>query len=112
MHIRPEGLTDKFLQVMGRRDEEVGDAELDALLNLKNLSDEARDILRAPGVRRQLALLCRQFTNFTIEDERLTAVKNDMPDSVEELESLVTPALLLSDALHEEAEKALARRSS
>ncbi|NOK00805.1 MULTISPECIES: hypothetical protein [Myxococcus] len=48
-------------------------------------------------------VLCRHFGNFTLEDERRQAVKLGMPDSVEALESMVTPALLLSDALHEVA---------
>ncbi|AEI62703.1 hypothetical protein [Corallococcus macrosporus] len=109
VRIRPEGIADKLLKVIGQRDEDVGDAKLDALLNLEYLSDETRDILRAPGVRQQLMTLCRRFTDFTIEGARLTAMKRGMPDSVEALESLVAPALLLSDALHEVAGEAHGR---
>lgn len=111
LHIRPEGFTDKFFKVFGRRDEEVGDAELDAMLHLTNLSDEAGDILCAPRVRQQLQLLRRQYVRFTIEDGQLEAERLDMPDSVEALESMVSPALLLSEALHEAAEQGRARKS-
>ncbi|NVJ09688.1 hypothetical protein HUW63_31250 [Myxococcus sp. AM001] len=108
--IRPEGLGDKLLKAVGKRDEEVGDAEVDAMLNLKNLSDEARDLLRAPRVRQQFQRLRRQFQSFTIEDEQLKAERLGMPDSEEALEDLVSPALLLSEALHEAAEQGRARK--
>ncbi|WP_426757032.1 hypothetical protein [Myxococcus sp. Y35] len=109
LSIRPERLGDRLLKRVGRRDEEIGDAELDDALALQNLSDEARDVLRAPAVRRQLLVLHQRFARFSIEDERLQLEAHGIPNSVEALESLVAPALLLSDALHDAVEKTRAR---
>ncbi|QDE81883.1 hypothetical protein [Myxococcus xanthus] len=111
LRIGPEGFGDKLLKVFGKRDDEVGDAELDAALDMKNLTDEARDTLRAPRVREQLLLLRQRCANFSIENEELQAEQRGMPDSVDTLESLVAPALDLGDALQEATSKARTRRS-
>ncbi|AKQ69108.1 hypothetical protein A176_006020 [Myxococcus hansupus] len=97
--IRPEGLGRKLLKVIGKGDEEIGDAEFDNAFELTHLSDEVRAVLRTPDVRRQLLLLRQRFGTFVIDNEQLQAQLRGMPNSVEALESLVTPALQLSDAL-------------
>ncbi|SDD38680.1 hypothetical protein [Myxococcus virescens] len=57
-------------------------------------------------------MICRRFGNVTLEDERRQAVTLGRPDSVEALESMMTPALLLKGALHEVSEQGRARKSS
>lgn len=111
LRIGPEGFGDKLRKVFGKRDDEVGDAELDAALDMKNLTDEARDTLRAPRVREPLLLLRQRCANFSIENEELQAEVRGMPASVDTLESLVAPALDLGDALREASAKARKRRS-
>jgi hypothetical protein len=109
--ISREALGDKLGKLFGKRDDEIGDAEMDEALDLKNLSDEARDILLAPRVRECLLLLRRRSPYFLIENEELTVWRSGMPKSLEALEFLVVPALELSEALHAAATKARKHRS-
>jgi hypothetical protein len=111
LHIRSEGFGDRFLKVFGKRDDEIGDAEMDEALNLKNLTDDARNTLRDARVREKLLLLRQRSPTFFIENEELQVVTRGMPDSVEALERMVTPMLELADALHEAATRARSRRS-
>jgi hypothetical protein len=111
LRISSEGFGDKLLKVFGKRDDEIGDAELDDALSLENLTDDARDTLRAPRVREQLLLLRQHSPSFIIQNEELQVVRRGMPDSVEALELLVTPVLELADALLEAATRVKGRRS-
>lgn len=97
--LEPEGLGDKFLKLFGRKGEEVGDEALDAALDLKHVSPEARSILLAPRVREPLLALHRQYSRFSIESGRLTAEQRGLPETVGALELRVAPALALAEAL-------------
>jgi hypothetical protein len=99
LHLEPEGLGDKFLKLFGRKDEEVGDKELDAALDLKGVSPEARSILLAPRVRRPLLTVRSHYPRFSIVSGTLMAEQADVADTVDALEALVAPALDLGKAL-------------
>ncbi|MFP2926431.1 hypothetical protein ACLESO_14665 [Pyxidicoccus sp. 3LG] len=101
--LEPEGLGDRFLKLFGKNDEEVGDAELDEALDLRNVTPESRAVLRAPRVRQQLLALKEHYARFSIVGGLLEAEQHGVPDTVAELEQLVAPALALSKALDEAA---------
>ncbi len=111
LRIVPERFGDKLLKALGKGDDETGDAELDAALEIRNLTDEAREALRAPRVREQLLRLRKHSTHFAIQHEALQVEKRGMPDRVEALESFVVPALELADALLDLATKAREHQS-
>ncbi|AKQ63710.1 hypothetical protein A176_000622 [Myxococcus hansupus] len=111
LRIVPERFGDKLLKVFGKGDDEVGDAALDEALEIRNLSDAARRVLRAPRVREQLLLLQQHSSHFSIHNEALQVDKRGMPDNVDTLESFVVPALELADALLDAATKERERRS-
>ncbi|QDE95266.1 hypothetical protein BHS05_04955 [Myxococcus xanthus] len=98
--IRPEGLGDKFLKLFGVQDEQIGDAGLDAVLDLKNVTPQARAILLSAGMRRPLLNLARAFETFSIENGVLSAeVIDDVPCTPIELYGLLTPVRELADAV-------------
>ncbi|QSQ20302.1 hypothetical protein JY651_34290 [Pyxidicoccus parkwayensis] len=97
--LEPEGLGDRFLKLFGRRDEETGDAELDAALDLKRVSPEVRALLRAPEVGRRLLALREQAASFSIVAGMLEVEHHGIPETLGALEARVAPALELADAL-------------
>ncbi|NMO17349.1 hypothetical protein HPC49_24145 [Pyxidicoccus fallax] len=99
--VESEGLGDRFLKLFGHGDEEVGDEELDAALDMKRVTPETRALLRNPRVREQLLALHRTFKRFSIEAGLLEAEQRGIPDTVEALEALLAPALGLATALQE-----------
>jgi hypothetical protein len=111
LRISREAVGDKLRKLFGKRDDEIGDEEMDDALDLRNLDEEARDILRAPRVREKLLLLRQRSPYFSIENEELKVSRGGMLKNLEALESLVVPALELSDALHDAAKQVRQRRS-
>jgi hypothetical protein len=99
LSLEPETLGDRFLKLVGKRDEELGDAALDEVFDLKHLSPDARAVLRAPRVARPLLRLPRLFSGFSIEGGLLEVEQREVPDTSEKLEALVAPVLELADAL-------------
>lgn len=105
LRIVPEGFGDKILKAFGKGDDEVGDAALDDALEIRNLTEEARKVLRAPRVREQLLLLRQHSSHFAINNEALQVDKRGMPGNVDTLASFVMPALELANALLDAAAK-------
>lgn len=100
LRLEPESLGDKFLKLFGSRDEELGDKELDTALDLKHVSPEARSILLAPRVRRALLAMHRHsYSRFSIQSSLLTAEQGGVPETLDALEQLMTPARNLAEAL-------------
>jgi len=99
LSLEPETLGDRFLKLVGKRDEELGDAALDEAFDLKRLSPDARAVLRAPRVARPLLRLPRLFSRFSIEGGLLEVEQRGVPETPEGLEALVAPVLELADAL-------------
>ncbi len=101
--IRPETLGDKFFKLVGvKQDEELGDARLDAALDLKNVTPHARAVLLSAGMRRPLLNLVHVFHTFTIEDGTVAAeVVDDVPRTLIELDVLMSPVRELGDAVQD-----------
>ncbi|AKQ69107.1 hypothetical protein A176_006019 [Myxococcus hansupus] len=97
--IRPEKLANKLGKLFGVRDEEIGDTQLDAALNLKNVTPRARDLLLGGRLHRPLLNIVRGFETFTIEDGKLTAEVMDVPRTTIELYTLLAPVRELADAI-------------
>lgn len=99
LSLEPEGLGDRFLKLLGRRDDELGDEALDEAFDLKRLSPKARAVLRAPRVVPCLLQLRRSFARFSIEAGLLEVEQPGVPGTDAELEALLAPVLDLADAL-------------
>ncbi|WP_255207653.1 MULTISPECIES: hypothetical protein [unclassified Myxococcus] len=97
--IRPETAGDKVLKLFGVKDEELGDASLDAVLDLKNVTPQARAVLLGADLRRPLLNVARTFETFTIEDGVLTAEVPHVPRTTIELYGLLTPVRELAEAI-------------
>ena len=91
---------DRLFKLLGGQDAQVGDAELDAALELQG----AR-------VRQHLLEVHRTYEHFTLEEGLLEAVYRGIPKTLEELETVLAPALELVDALDEAARQARERRA-
>jgi hypothetical protein len=94
-----EGLGDKFLKLLGRKDEEVGDDDFDRYFDLKNLDPESATLLRHPDVQRHLFTVAKTYQGFAIRHGFLSVDMRTVPSSPEALESFVQPALALAQAL-------------
>ncbi len=97
--IRPEKLAHKLGKLIGVRDEEIGDTQLDAALDLKNVTPQARDLLLGGRLHRPLLNLVRGFETFTIENGKLTAEVIDVPRTTIALYTLLAPVRELADAM-------------
>lgn len=97
--IRPEKVGDKLLKLFGVKDEELGDAGLDAALDLKNVTPHARAVLLSAGMRRPLLNLARGFETFSIENGALAAEVIGVPSTTVEMYGLLTPVRELADAV-------------
>jgi hypothetical protein len=91
---------DRLFKLLGGKDAQVGGAELDAALELQG----AR-------VRQHLLEVHRAYEHFTLEEGLLEAVYRGIPKTLEELETVLAPALELVDALDEAARQARERRA-
>ncbi|MBZ4407584.1 hypothetical protein ACJ2CR_22265 [Myxococcus faecalis] len=100
LQLETETVGDKFLKLFGKVDEEVGDAALDAALNLRDLSPRTRELLLTPSLREPLLRAHRHYHRLCIIAGMLEVAKEGVPTSPEDLEALVAPALALADALH------------
>lgn len=106
LSLKSEGLAGRFLDMLGTQDEQVGDAELDSVLELKDLTPQARAVLLAPPVRQRLLAMHKRFhgmaylAHFTIENGRFEAeFRPEVIAPRDQLEEVVTLVLGLADAL-------------
>jgi hypothetical protein len=97
--LKTEGLGYRAFDWLGSRDEELGDPELDAALDLQRVTPRVRDLLLAPGVREQLLALRDQSLGFFIENGILVVEHLGVPGTTDALEGLVGPVMDLGDAL-------------
>lgn len=97
--LKPEGLGEKVLKLFGLKDEEVGDEALDAAFQLKNVTARSRAMLLSPRVRGSLMRLGRAYSDFSIEAGYLRVEQLGMPETAEELDTFLSPALGLARAL-------------
>ncbi|MCP3104449.1 hypothetical protein LZ198_36855 [Myxococcus sp. K15C18031901] len=112
LHVEREGLGNKLLKLVGVRDEELGDAELDAALDLKGLSPESRQLLLADAVATALLEVRRHNERFCIISGLLEAEHRGTPNSPDKLAARVDPLLALADALHAESGRVRERRGA
>jgi hypothetical protein len=106
LSLKSEGLGSRFLNLLGSQDEQLGDAELDSALELKQLTPQARAVLLAPPVRQRLLAMHKRFhgveyfAHFTIENGRFEAeFRPGVIAPRKQLEEVVTLVLGLADAL-------------
>ncbi len=107
-----EGLGDKFLKLLGRKDEEIGHEDFDRYFDLKNLDPESATLLRHPDVQQHLFTVARTYHGFSIRHGFLSVEERTVPSSSEALESFVQPALALAQALKSPNQGASRRRAT
>ena len=88
-----EWLGDKLLKLLGRGDEEIGDAEFDDAFEIQNVSPEVRALLRSATVREHLHRLATTYRRFLIRAGALYVEQAGIPATVEALEAFVRPTL-------------------
>ncbi len=96
-----ESLGDKVLHFFGKRDEEVGDPEFDKLFKLENLSPALTEVLGHPAVQEHLYEMMNHYEDFHIRDGWIHAERRHVPETAEQLEEFVGPALMLAHTLEE-----------
>lgn len=106
LHLETKHLIDKVLKLAGKRDEEVGDRELDSALYLKDLTPQVRAFLVAPQVRDHLLRASKGSMRLVIIGGLLEAEHPGVPDTTVELEKHVAPTLALVEALQTAAGEA------
>ncbi|NMO13876.1 hypothetical protein HPC49_05295 [Pyxidicoccus fallax] len=114
MSVKPARLTDKVLRLVGIKDkgEEVGDAALDNMLELKNVPAEMGAVLSRPAIRKLLLTQVRTYTDFSIEAGFLTVELTDVPKTPMELDAFMYPALGLAQALRAMEDRTLPQPSA
>ncbi|AGC42355.1 hypothetical protein MYSTI_01006 [Myxococcus stipitatus DSM 14675] len=99
LHLESKVLLDRFLERLGKRDGAVGDTELDAALDLKDLNPQGRALLVAPHVREPLLRASKDYKHLVIIEGLLEAEHPGVPFTAVDLEKFVTPTLDLVEAL-------------
>jgi hypothetical protein len=96
-----ESLGDKVLHFLGKRDEEIGDAEFDKRFELEKLSPALTAVLRHTVVQEHLYEMVNHYQDFHIREGRIQAERRHVPSTADELEEFVGPALMLAHTLEE-----------
>ncbi|KFE71333.1 hypothetical protein [Hyalangium minutum] len=99
--LEQEGLGDKLLKLFGRKDAEIGDKAFDRLFELNNVSRETARVLRNESVQQHLYEMANHYRDFHIRAGWIHAEHRKIPSTVEELEELTGPALMLAHTLEE-----------
>ena len=94
-------LGDKLLHFLGKKDEEISDADFDKHFELEHLSPALTAVLRHTAVQEHLYEMVNHYQDFLIRDGRIHAERRHVPSTAEELEELVGPALMLAHTLEE-----------
>ncbi len=101
--LEPEGFGDKLLKLFGKRDPEIGDEQFDKRFDLSNLTASTIRVLRHPSVQEHLYEMIGYYRAFHIREGWIQAEQRDIPSTVDALEELTGPALLLAHTLEEAA---------
>ncbi|QSQ10997.1 hypothetical protein [Myxococcus landrumensis] len=100
LHLEPKHFLDRVLQVFDKKDNEVGDQQLDAALYLKDLTPEVRAYVVAPQVKESLLRVSKGYRHFVIIGGLLEVTYHrGVPFTAVDLEKFVAPALAFVDAL-------------
>lgn len=99
--LEPEGLGDKLLQFMELEDAEIGDQDFDERFALSGLSAVTLRVLRDASVQEHLYEMANHYESFAIRGGWIHAEHRGNPSTVDALEELTGPALMLAHTLEE-----------
>lgn len=99
--LEPEGLGDKLLKFMELEDAEIGDQDFDERFELSGLTAMTIRVLRDASVQQHLYEMANHYESFAIRSGWIHAEHRGNPSSVDELEELTGPALMLAHTLDE-----------
>ncbi|MCY1019151.1 hypothetical protein [Pyxidicoccus sp. MSG2] len=97
--IRSKTRGDIFLMLFGAKNEEIGDASLDAVLDLDRVTPRASAVLLSAGVRGPMLNLANVFETFSIENGVLSVEVIAVPRTTREMYRLLAPVRELADAV-------------
>lgn len=99
--LEPEGLGDKLLKFMELEDAEIGDQDFDERFQLSGLSAVTLRVLRDASVQQHIYEMANHYQSFAIRGGWIHAEHRGLPSTVDELEEITGPALMLAYTLDE-----------